>query len=79
MTSYLNEHNEEKIQRAANSTRVHENEELSRLFDAAPELSTKFLSKAQTFETAQRAKSLADKLSTKSYFSRRLLREADLE
>jgi len=60
----LNEHNEEKIARASRSPRIYQNEEFSRLFDTAPKLSTK-VSKAETFDAAQRANSLVDKLSSK--------------
>jgi len=64
ITNFLNEHNEEKIARASRSPRIYQNEEISRLFDTAPKLSTK-VSKAETFDAAQRANSLVDKLSSK--------------
>jgi len=57
----LNEHNEEKIERARRSPQIYQNEEFSRLFDTDPKLST--VSKAETFDKAQRPKSLVDKLS----------------
>jgi len=61
ITNFLNEHNEEKIERARRSPQIYQNEEFSRLFDTDPKLST--VSKAETFDKAQRPKSLVDKLS----------------